>query len=627
VNGMILDAQSNRAALACQVFEAAVQAFNSGDYESAVAHAKQAELLVSRTMVVEDHNSSHHPLYSIIVVLFVDHPGVRDTVQALSAYVESDAFELILVNNGHFSSEIFLRDGLNNFMWVDVGFNYGCSGGRNLGARVARGEYLIFLDDDGITGDRAIESLIGAVTENYALAVRGRVRAKAEGGIIGPHYDLGESIVCSIPNTEGISIWRRNEFLDFGGFDTLLYGREGVELWSKMYRFYGPDEFLYTPHALLSHDFAKDIDHLRNKKARLREGQNYLNRLFPNHVAARATIKRARTELRSQVLFQRARRSIKKAMSGVHPSCQVSVLTHGAPLNRAHIRSLLMQTHRDFEVILAFGSAEDAELEIVRTLCNGDARFRLLRADGNKAELLNVAISHANSDVCVIAQGTDVSNPRRLELTGRLFAAHPEAACISFATFSETQLHSVPFSLTSPTIGLKIRSLLGLPVSFPALAFRKSMFVKPADSSIPVGYKCKWIYDNINQATSEGIVIPSNQVFSEAPAYSSSDSEVEVQCIYAAHAKVLGTLGEQEKYCCRVLADKETARNLIEIENYVLNLLVRNEESRCYDQLPLEEFLLQHLMQLQLKEPTLERKKRSSEPKPKSRFFTIWNNG
>ena len=243
------------ASRAAPLFESARRALDAGDFAAAAKHAREAEALASAEAQITDHGAPSHPTYSIVVVLYRKHRDLGEAISLLSRYSDRQEFELIFVNNGDFVTHDISSHGCKRFRWIDAGFNYGCSGGRNMGAQSARGDFLIFLDDDGFIDDHAVEHLVETVTEHHAIVVRGRVlpknkvRSWSEG-------DLGDEVVYSVPNAEGISIWRRKEFLEHGGFDILLAGGEGKALWSKMYHHYGGSKaFLYTPRAILLHDF------------------------------------------------------------------------------------------------------------------------------------------------------------------------------------------------------------------------------------------------------------------------------------------------------------------------------------------------------------------------------------
>ena len=121
------------------------------------------------------------------------------------------------------------------------------------GAMVARGDYALFLDDDGRLSGDTVEALVSVIETYDAVAVRGRILPKEPSGASAENYDLGDRIRPAIPSAEGNSIWCRDVFLEFGGFDPLLAGHEGLFLCGEMLSFYGPERFLYAPDALLLH--------------------------------------------------------------------------------------------------------------------------------------------------------------------------------------------------------------------------------------------------------------------------------------------------------------------------------------------------------------------------------------
>ena len=269
--------------LAASVFERAKRALASGDFQAAVKHAREAEALACSDVQIRNYGAPTDPTYSIIVLLYQRHSDLSQALSRLARYSDRPEFELIFVNNGDFVAQEMLSHHFRQFRWINVGFNYGCSGGRNLGARAARGKFLIFVDDDGFIEDLAIENLIETIVQHDALAVRGRVCPKSNLRAEVSHYDLGNEVTYSVPTTEGISIWRRKEFLDEGGFDALLAGGEGLALWSKMYKSHGLQRhFLYTPYATLRHDYAKDPEHFARKQAKDTPNRSYFLFAYPD---------------------------------------------------------------------------------------------------------------------------------------------------------------------------------------------------------------------------------------------------------------------------------------------------------------------------------------------------------
>jgi glycosyltransferase involved in cell wall biosynthesis len=285
-----------QATAAATVFEQAKRDFDARDYPRAVIRAQEADRLVSAQVNVTDRGVVSSPIYSIIIVTYRDIPDVSEALSRLGTYSRLADYEIIIINNGNPAAHGIASNYLLNFRWIEVGFNYCCSGARNLGARAARGDFLVFIDDDGFIAEGAIENIIGVIGKHQAVMVRGRVLPKSTSGIAGPNYDLGDEVVISGPNAECLLICRRDEYLKHGGFDTLLEGHEGWALCSKMLHVHGPESFLYAPGAVIFHDYAKDAAHAYRKRAKYSSNKKYLELYYPDVQPLKELFRRYRAD-------------------------------------------------------------------------------------------------------------------------------------------------------------------------------------------------------------------------------------------------------------------------------------------------------------------------------------------
>jgi hypothetical protein len=148
---------------------------------------------------------------------------------------------------------------------------------------------------------------------------------------------------------------------------------------------------------------------------------------------------------------------------------------------------------------------------------------------------------------------------------------------------------------------MKTRSLLGLLVAFPTLAFRKSSFTLPFYESTSAGFEYDWIFANLRCKGIDGIVIPLNQVFCKVRdeiASSYSHSPGALARLYAAHEDLLGSLSEQDKRCCRLLAGWDIPTRtafLSDVHGYAMRLILQNAQRSVYDQAQVEKLLLHRL--------------------------------
>ncbi len=264
-----------------EIFARAQKAFRAGNFQRARKHAERTKQLLcaSSPGEVRSHDCRVAPRTSIIIVTQPSNDCLNECLSGLRKYSSSADHEVIIVVNGSENPPNLGKE----FSVVHTGFNYGCSGGRNIGARLAQGEFILFLDDDGSVEKGAVEELVSTILKYpWAVTVRGRILAKSPSGGTATHYDLGEGVRYSTPNTEGFSIWRKHQFLEFGGFDPLLAGHEGLALYSMMYPYYGLNGFIYTSKAVFYHDYAASQTEAQEKRERYQSNKHYLDCFYPD---------------------------------------------------------------------------------------------------------------------------------------------------------------------------------------------------------------------------------------------------------------------------------------------------------------------------------------------------------
>src|SRR5665647_2274421 len=105
------------------------------------------------------------PSVSIIVLNYNGRKYLDDCFSSLAkiSYPKS-RFEVILVDN--FSSDGSVGYVRNMYPWVKVAplsKNYGFTGGNNVGAGLAKGEYLVFLNNDVVVDVDWLKALVNVV--------------------------------------------------------------------------------------------------------------------------------------------------------------------------------------------------------------------------------------------------------------------------------------------------------------------------------------------------------------------------------------------------------------------------------------------------------------------------------
>jgi glycosyltransferase involved in cell wall biosynthesis len=88
------------------------------------------------------------------------------------------------------------------------------------------------------------------------------------------------------------------------------------------------------------------------------------------------------------------------------------------------LESIRVQSHRDFEVLIADGGSHDESLGVIEDFCGRDERFRLVsRADRGQADAVARALASATGSVCGFLNADDVYlHDRVFELVVREFS-------------------------------------------------------------------------------------------------------------------------------------------------------------------------------------------------------------
>jgi glycosyltransferase involved in cell wall biosynthesis len=188
--------------------------------------------------------------------------GIRGTLRAvLGQHVPGVVIEAIVVDDGSTdgTSEAALRAGARVVQITRSPGNPGAA--RNLGARAAKGETIVFLDADCVPASGWLGALLGAHADGTA-AVGGSIEAAADQGLAARcnHY-CGSYHVHSgrarggVPNhpPANLSV-RREAFLATGGFTERLPAADGHEelAWQDELRRAG-HSIVFEPTAMVRH--------------------------------------------------------------------------------------------------------------------------------------------------------------------------------------------------------------------------------------------------------------------------------------------------------------------------------------------------------------------------------------
>jgi GT2 family glycosyltransferase len=139
--------------------------------------------------------------------------------------------EVIVVDNGSTDDTVGVtRSCYPSAQIISLGRNIGCPAARNIGAKIATGKYLVFVDDDGrlaadaleravavLEADSSIGALVGAIIEN------GQARPRSV-AVQGSHHPAFTHIA------QGQGVIRRSSFVEVGEYPSeFMYGAEELD--------------------------------------------------------------------------------------------------------------------------------------------------------------------------------------------------------------------------------------------------------------------------------------------------------------------------------------------------------------------------------------------------------------
>ncbi len=208
-----------------------------------------------------------NPLISVVIPSYNRKDLLKDMMQALSSQtMPAEQFEVIVVLDGS-------TDGskqMLNMMRVPFSLraiyqeNSGVSVARNNGARAARGEFVVFLDDDILPAPELLEEHIRTQLSNHSGVVLGLLVGAGEGKrggwniweerVVAKHYKAmseGRRPAAGRRLYSGNFSVHREFFLNAGGFNESLRRGEDVELGFRLERDGVP--FYFNPKASVVH--------------------------------------------------------------------------------------------------------------------------------------------------------------------------------------------------------------------------------------------------------------------------------------------------------------------------------------------------------------------------------------
>jgi len=184
-----------------------------------------------------------YPLVSIIIVNFCGRELLKQCLNSLSQ-TEYSNYEVIIVdNNSNDGSQEFLKKNYPDIQIISLNKNYGFSVPNNIAAKVARGKYLVFLNNDTTVTRNWLTELVNVLEQDKKIVIGQSLLLKSDGSVdsSGDFVDKWGSVYSDrvfptnlryILSARGACmIIRKDVFLELGGFDESYFASfEDVEL-------------------------------------------------------------------------------------------------------------------------------------------------------------------------------------------------------------------------------------------------------------------------------------------------------------------------------------------------------------------------------------------------------------
>lgn len=206
-------------------------------------------------------NKKVFPEATVIIVTYnTNQKLLSQNLDSLKKQLNNN-FEIIIVDN---SDKADVKQIISSYRlkYIKLKKNYGLSLARNIGIKFAKGDIVIFLDDDAIPAPDFIEKHINAYKEYNIYGLRGKAIPATHSfyNYLAGLYNLGDEVIPCPICLEGNSSFKREVLIKIGGFNSELKGAGGHEGLELTYRFFNKykdkSKLVYYPKAIIYHDGA-----------------------------------------------------------------------------------------------------------------------------------------------------------------------------------------------------------------------------------------------------------------------------------------------------------------------------------------------------------------------------------
>jgi len=175
------------------------------------------------------------PLVSIIIVNYNGKTHLEECLSSLEK-IDYKNYEIILVDNNSTDTSVeYVKNTYPSITIIKLNRNYGFAEPNNIGAKNAKGDYLLFLNNDTTVNPNFISEMVNVLEQDPQIAICQSLLLKPNGEVdssgdfvdtLGRAYSSKnkENEVKKILSARGASMMvRKDSFWDLGGFDKRFF--------------------------------------------------------------------------------------------------------------------------------------------------------------------------------------------------------------------------------------------------------------------------------------------------------------------------------------------------------------------------------------------------------------------
>ena len=175
-----------------------------------------------------------NPLVTVIMPVHNGERFLRPALESLDAQ-DYEPFEVVLIDDGSTDASAVIARGFPRIRYV-YQENQGQAAARNAGLRLARGEFLAYLDADDLIPPHKLRRQAEYLVANPDVGcVLGRQQVMLEPGVDPPEWLTRDSIFGDLDGIPFVSAMIRTQLLrDVGGFDSSYRFAEDRDLFVRL---------------------------------------------------------------------------------------------------------------------------------------------------------------------------------------------------------------------------------------------------------------------------------------------------------------------------------------------------------------------------------------------------------